>query len=148
MQYRLARLASILVLGCLGGCLGACTAQQHVKDVRADDADRVTVGTVQKEIRLGMSGADVASVLGSPNVVTTDSERRETWIYDKIATEVAYSKSGGSIVGLIFGGSGGGLGVGSTSSGATSTSQRTLTVVIKFDENNLVRDFSYHTSRF
>ena len=128
--------------------LFGCTAQQHVKDVRAEDADRVTVGTVQKEIRLGMSGADVASALGSPNVVTTDAERRETWIYDKIATEVAYSNSGGSIVGLIFGGSGGGLGVGTTSSGATSTSQRTLTVVIKFDENNLVRDFSYHTSRF
>jgi len=128
--------------------LAACTAQQHVKDVRAEDADRVTVGTVQKEIRLGMSGADVASVLGSPNIVTTDTERRETWVYDKISTEVAYSRSEGSIVGLIFGGSGGGLGVGSASSGATSTSQRTLTVVIKFDENNLVRDFSYHTSSF
>ena len=128
--------------------LVGCTAQQHVKDVRAEDADRVTVGTVQKEIRLGMSGADVATVLGSPNVVTTDTERRETWVYDKMATEVAYSKSGGSIVGLIFGGSGGGLGVGSSSSGATSTTQRTLTVVIKFDENQLVRDFSYHSSSF
>jgi len=144
MKHSLALLGSVLVMA----ALGACSAQQHVKDVRAEDADRVTVGTVQKEIRLGMSGADVASVLGSPNVVTTDSERRETWIYDKISTEVAYSKSGGSIVGLIFGGSGGGLGVGSTSTGATSTSQRTLTVVIKFDENDLVRDFSYHTSRF
>jgi outer membrane protein assembly factor BamE (lipoprotein component of BamABCDE complex) len=128
--------------------LTACTATQHVKDVRAEDADRVTVGTVQKEIRLGMSGADVATVLGSPNIVTTDTDRRETWVYDKITSEVAYSESGGSIVGLIFGGSGGGLGVGSTRTGATSTSQRTLTVVIKFDEDKLVRDFSYHTSRF
>jgi outer membrane protein assembly factor BamE (lipoprotein component of BamABCDE complex) len=116
--------------------------------VRSDDTDRVTVGTVQKEIRLGMSGAEVAEVLGSPNIVTTDTERRETWVYDKISSEVAYSKSEGSVVGLIFGGSGGGLGGGSTSAGATSTSQRTLTVVIKFDENKLVRDFSYHTSRF
>jgi outer membrane protein assembly factor BamE (lipoprotein component of BamABCDE complex) len=128
--------------------LSGCTARHHVEDVRADDADRVTVGTVQKEIRLGMSGAEVAEVLGSPNIVTTDTERRETWVYDKISSEVAYSKSEGSVVGLIFGGSGGGLGAGSTSAGATSTSQRTLTVVIKFDENNLVRDFSYHTSRF
>ena len=128
--------------------LAACTASQHVKDVRAEDADRVTVGTVQKEIRLGMSGADVATVLGSPNIVTTDTERRETWVYDKITSEVAYSKSEGSIIGLIFGGSGGGLGLGSTQKGATSTSQRTLTVVIKFDEDKLVRDFSYHTSRF
>ena len=128
--------------------LSGCTARQHVEDVRADDADRVTVGTVQKEIRLGMSGAEVAEVLGSPNIVTTDTERRETWVYDKISSEVAYSRSEGSVVGLIFGGSGGGLGGGSASAGATSTSQRTLTVVIKFDENKLVRDFSYHTSRF
>ena len=128
--------------------LSACTARHHVEDVRSDDTGRVTVGTVQKEIRLGMSGADVAEVLGSPNIVTTDTERRETWVYDKISSEVAYSKSEGSVVGLIFGGSGGGLGGGSTSAGATSTSQRTLTVVIKFDDNNLVRDFSYHTSSF
>ncbi len=129
--------------------LAGCTATQHADAVRsADDADRVTVGTVQKEIRIGMSAADVAEVLGSPNIVTTDSERRETWIYDKISSEVTYSRSSGSIVGLIFGGSGGGAGIGSASSGASSSSQRTLTVIIKFDEDSQVRDFSYHTSRF
>ena len=130
------------------GALFSCSATQHVKDVRAEDTDRLTVGTVQKEIRLGMSGADVAAVLGSPNIVTTDTERRETWVYDKISSEVAYSKSSGSIIGLIFGSSGGGLGAGSVQAGATSTSQRTLTVLIKFDDEGLVRDFSYHTSRF
>lgn len=143
------RLSSVSTLALALICtLSGCTARHHVEDVRADDADRVTVGTVQKEIRLGMSGAEVAEVLGSPNIVTTDTERRETWVYDKISSEVAYSRSEGSVVGLIFGGSGGGLGGGSASAGATSTSQRTLTVVIKFDENKLVRDFSYHTSRF
>lgn len=125
-----------------------CTASQHTEQVRGEETDRVTVGTVQKEIRMGMSAAEVAAVLGSPNIVTTDEERQETWVYDKISTEVAYSKSGGTIIGLIFGGSGGGLGAGSASSGATSTTQRTLTVVIKFDEEDRVRDFSYHTSRF
>lgn len=128
--------------------LGGCTASDHVQDVRAEDADRLTVGTVQREIRLGMSGAEVAEVLGSPNIVTTDEERRETWIYDKISSEVAYSRSGGAIVGLLFSSSGGGLGAGSKSAGASSTSQRTLTVVIRFDENDMVRDFSYHSSSF
>lgn len=143
------RLFSAATLTLLLVCaLPACSARHHVEDVRADDADRVTVGTVQKEIRLGMSGAEVAAVLGSPNIVTTDAERRETWVYDKISSEVAYSESGGSVIGLIFSSSGGGLGAGSTSAGATSTSQRTLTVIIKFDEDKLVRDFSYRTSRF
>jgi outer membrane protein assembly factor BamE (lipoprotein component of BamABCDE complex) len=126
-----------------------CSATHHVADVRAaDDIDRVTVGTVQKEIVIGMSAADVAAVLGSPNIVTTEEERQETWIYDKISTDVTYSRSSGSIVGLIFGSSGGGAGVGKTSAGSSSSSQRTLTVIIKFDGNSRVRDFSYHTSRF
>jgi len=126
-----------------------CSATHHAEDVRAaDDTDRLTVGTVQREIRLGMSAADVASVLGSPNIVTTDDQRLETWIYDKISSDVTYSRSSGTIVGLIFGSSGGGAGVGTTSAGSTSSSQRTLTVIIKYDADNLVRDFSYHTSRF
>lgn len=141
LSLALSALAALLTVG--------CSATHHAADVReADDVDRVTVGTVQKEISLGMSAADVATVLGSPNIVTTDDNRQETWIYDKISSDVTYSRSSGTIVGLIFGSSGGGAGVGSTSAGSTSSSQRTLTVIIKFDNDNLVRDFSYHTSRF
>jgi outer membrane protein assembly factor BamE (lipoprotein component of BamABCDE complex) len=133
--------ASLLISG--------CSATQHLADVRgAEEIDRVTVGTVQKEIRIGMAAADVASVLGSPNIVTSDDTRRESWIYDKISTEVVESRSSGTLVGLIFGSSGGGAGVGSMSGGARSTSQRTLTVIIRFDEAQRVRDFSYHTSSF
>lgn len=128
---------------------GGCSATHHAADVRAThDLDRTTVGTVQKDIRIGMAAADVAGVLGSPNIVTSDDERRETWIYDKISTDVAESRSSGTLVGLIFGGSGGGAGVGTMSAGARSTSQRTLTVIIKFDDAQRVRDFSYHASRF
>ena len=126
----------------------ACSASHHASEVRSDEGERVTVGTVQKEIVMGMSGAEVASVLGSPNIVSTDEDRNEVWIYDKISSDVTYSRSSGTVVGLIFAGGGGGAGVGSSSSGSTSTSQRTLTVIIKFDEFGQVRDFSYHSSRF
>ena len=126
-----------------------CSATHHAADVRAaDEADRITVGTVQKEVYIGMSAANVARALGSPNIVTSDDQRQETWIYDKVSSEVTYSRSNGTLVGLIFGGSGGGAGVGTTSAGATATSQRTLTVIIKFNGDNRVRDFSYHASRF
>jgi hypothetical protein len=47
-------------------------------------------------------------------------------------------------------GSAGGVGIGGgqRSSGAVSTSQRTLTIVLKFDAANRVADFAYHSSRF
>ena len=139
----------LLVLTLVSIVMAGCSAQHHAADVRAaEETNRVTVGNVQREIRIGMSAAEVAEVLGSPNIVTTDEQRNESWIYDKISSDVTYSRSSGNVVGLIFGSSGGGLGVGSTNAGSTSSTQRTLTVVIKFDENNMVRDFSYHSSQF
>jgi len=145
-----ARLLSVITIAILlGGC---ATAAQHRAAVQDDSADRVTVGKVQKEIRVGMSGAEVVEVLGSPNIVSTDEERREVWVYDKIATDTAYSSSQGGVSALIlgFGGSGGALGSGNygSSAGAASKSQRTLTIIIKFDTEGKVRDFAYHTSRF
>ncbi len=143
--FALLSICSLLLTGCN-------SAVYHRADVQDNSTDRVTVGTVQKEICVGMSSADVAQVLGSPNIVSTDEERREVWIYDKIATDKVYSSSSGGVNTLFLGvgaGVGGGMGVGgSSSAGASSTSQRTLTVIIKFDKRGKVRDFAYHTTRF
>lgn len=125
-----------------------CSATRHRADVAETTVDRITVGTVQNEIRVGMDAASVAEALGSPNIVSTDAERREVWIYDKFSSEVAYSRSDGMILGLIVGGTGGGAGSGGKSAGARSSSQRTMTVIIKFDLEHRVRDFAYRTSSF
>ena len=142
-------LIAILIVSCV-------SATQHRQDVSNTEADRISVGKVQREIRVGMSSAKVVEVLGSPNMVTTDEKRREVWVYDKIATDHAYSTSSGGISALIIGGISGGSGAGgggigsgfSKNTGAASTSQRTLTIIIKFDEENKVRDFAYRQSSF
>lgn len=136
--------------------VGCQSAGEHRAAVRDDSGDRLTVGTVQREIRVGMSGAEVLKVLGSPNIVSTDGRRREVWVYDKISTEQVYSRSSGGVsalvlVGALIGdGLAGGAGGGrySSNAGASSTTQRTLTVLIKFDDQKRVRDFAYHSSRF
>lgn len=101
--------------------------------------EKLTVAKVQKEIKVGMSSSEVVEILGSPNMVTTDSGRRETWVYDKISNnvEVRQSSLGGW---LLF--------YGSSSSYLRSSNQRTLTIIVKFDENAKVRDFAYRTSSF
>jgi outer membrane protein assembly factor BamE (lipoprotein component of BamABCDE complex) len=127
------------------------TAAQHRESVQNGPGERLTVGTVQREIKVGMTGAEVATVLGSPNIVTTDEERREVWVYDKVATESAYSESHGGVLALILvpgSVAGGALPNAGTSAGATSTTQRTLTVIIKFDKEGRVRDFAYHATTF
>lgn len=147
---------AMVVLAATLALLGCQSAAQHRQDVSDNSGDQLTVGAVQRDIEIGLSGAEVAQILGSPNVVTTDEQRREVWIYDKISTQSAFSNSSGSasagVAGIPFitGGLLGGVGsaTASGSAGAQETSQRTLTVVIKFDEAGLVRDYSYHTSRF
>lgn len=107
----------------------------------------LTVGTVQRDIYIGMSGAEVASVLGSPNIVTTDEYRNETWIYDKISSQSVDSESFGVTGSLRFLEDWGPIG-GTNRTNESSSSQRTLTVIIKFDDYGQVQDFAYHTSRF
>lgn len=111
-----------------------------------------TLGLVQKEIRLGMAQAEVAEALGSPNIVTRDGSGRDAWIYDKIATEVTYTRSrigaggsgaftpGASAILTLVGGS--------REKGTLRSTQKTLTVVVKFDDAAKVERFSYHASRF
>jgi outer membrane protein assembly factor BamE (lipoprotein component of BamABCDE complex) len=134
--------------------LSACqTPAQHMANVQsATDGDAISVGKVQREIRVGMTNAQVVEVLGSPNIVTTDEKRREVWVYDRIATDRAYSTSSGGVSALILGFGSGVAGAGgagfNSSAGASSTSQRTLTIIVKFDESARVRDFAYHQSKF
>jgi len=96
----------------------------------------LTTGVVQREIRKGMSAAEVAEALGSPNIVARDKNGRETWIYEKFAREV---RGGDSQYWLVFvwGGSRG-----------SATTQRTLTVIIKFDGDDLVSEFAFHSTSF
>ena len=119
---------------------GCTTAAEHQRQLGATAEREMTVGVVQKEIRAGLTEDQVAEILGSPNIVTRDAAGRETWIYDKIATEASYSTSGAYGTILILGGD--------TRAGATATTQRTLTVVIRFGTDGRVETFSYHASKF
>ena len=143
----------------LGGCMSAAEHQQQLGSTQ----DRVlTLGVVQKQIKPGISQADVAAALGSPNIVTGDNQNHETWIYDKVASEASYSQDSGNVAGdvsgtgnfgtynfpdngQIHGGISGGY---SKQAGAASMTQRTLTVIIKFNASNAVESVSYNSTKF
>ena len=141
------------------------TAAEHQQELGSTQEDKLTLGTFQASIREGMSQGDVAAAVGSPNIVTQDADGNDTWIYDKISTVSSYSDTsqsqstsiGGGAIG-IFGNVLGGIGLGaigggasqgsSGGAGASSQTQKTLTVVIKFDENHLVSKIRYQSSSF
>mgnify|MGYP001813913805 CR=1 FL=1 len=101
-----------------------------------DEGDRLTTGVVQREIRKGMSSAAVAEALGSPNIVATDEDGREVWVYERFAREVKSTDNNYWVV-FVWGGQ-----------REATTRQRTLTVIVKFDDKGLVRDFAYHSTSF
>lgn len=117
---------------------------------------QMTLGIVQRNIQVGTSQADVAVILGSPNIVTQDADGYETWIYDKVSSITSYGSSG---FGVGIGGLGGGYGSGGfggglanigyqKNGGTVQSVQKTLTVVLKFDSNKNVLSFTYHMSSF
>ena len=128
-------LASIALSGCYPTSL---MDQQKDMNAAKGEGDNLSIGKVQKEIKVGMSSSDVVTVLGSPNMVTTDDKRRESWVYDKVSTEGMASTSAGR----------GFLWFPADRNATVSRTQKTLTIVIKFDEKGMVRDFAYNTSKF
>lgn len=111
-----------------------------------------TLGLVQLQLRAGMSQTELAAAIGSPNLITRSGDGREAWIYDKVASETTHDgwRLGGGGLGSVTGGSAAFLGLpfGSREKSKTRTSQRTLTVVIRFTAAGVVESFSYHASQF
>ena len=122
----------LLLIVCLAVTpfLTGCTTGDPVYE------ENLTVAKAQREIKIGMTSAEVVEVLGSPNMVTTDDKRRETWVYDRVSSNVSTSQAGVWL--LVVGGS----------SAHRTQNQRMLTIIVKFDENSRVRDFAYRTSTF
>ena len=122
----------------LSALLFSCTTVYNTGSGSTDS--NLTVGKVQREIKKGMSGAEVAEALGSPNIVTQDANGDETWVYDKIATEANYTSNSEGLFLILYGKS--------STQQTASVTQKTLTVVVKFDNNKKVKEFSYHSSKF
>jgi outer membrane protein assembly factor BamE (lipoprotein component of BamABCDE complex) len=100
------------------------------------NSNDLTLGTVQSKIYKGQSQSAVMDVLGSPNIVTKDTQGREEWTYDRISTEKNSGSEGFWF--LLFG----------KSNASSSSSSKSLTVIIKFDENKNVLDFTYQSLKY
>ncbi|WP_219845990.1 hypothetical protein [Maribrevibacterium harenarium] len=84
--------------------------------------------------------SDVLEVFGAPNVTTRNGEGNEIWTYQRQAQiqESSQNNSFGTL--LIFGG-------GSSTAGFKNSS-RMITLIIKFDSNDVVIDYSSRESNF
>ena len=120
----------IIIISLTSIILFSCAAN------KPDDSNNLTLGTVQSKISKGQSQSSVMDVLGSPNIVTKDSQGREVWTYDRIFRDNE-AQSGGFWF-FLFG----------KSRSASSSSSKSLTVIITFDNNKNVLDYTYQSLKY
>ena len=117
-------LSSLLVLS-------GCASVQPIEKAN------LTPGMAKTKIIKGQTTQnEIIQVFGPPNIVTKNKSGNEVWTYDKVSVETGTSDVYGTL--LIVGGAG----------SRSSTSTRTFTLMIEFDEKDIVKDFSYRSSAF
>ena len=138
---------------------------------------RLTAGKVQQHVSKGMFSTDVVKALGSPNIITKDKMRKTTWVYDRVSTYHSKTNGGLNFVRMnandfvITGGIVAGTAAALSNSNPTNflisaaaiglatlinvqgdyeykTEQKTMTIILDFDENDKLSNFSYMYSSF
>ena len=124
----------LALIALISGC--ATVSSEPVSDPQT-----LTQGAVQMNLRVNeTTKAEVLETFGAPNVTTRDSSGREVWSYQRQAqvTESTRQSSGWSIF----------LAGSSQAASGFSTSSRMMTLIIKFNDNDVVSDFRSRASNF
>ena len=123
-------------------------------EVPVEKKDKLTLGKVQSQIKKGMSQTKVLEVLGSPNIVTKNSDGNEVWTYDKISSSQSSYNNASATYGqaqlgkgfwaFLFGGT--------TNSVQTNSNRdvesKSLTVIITYNNDKIVSDFTYQSLKY
>ena len=117
--------------------LTACVPLEPVSDL----GSQLTQGQVQMRLKVGeTTKAEVVEHFGAPNVTTRTGDGYERWSYQR-AAQVRQSQALAGSWFILFGGKA------SQTSGSAS-SARMITLIIDFDDTDVVRDFRSRTSNF
>lgn len=120
--YLTSTILSIFISGC------AYQAPLATIPARQIETQKITLGSVQSSVKKGASSSDVINALGSPNIVTSNQDGSEMWVYDKIVTEAEMASGQNTAV--------------------TTRSTRTMIVTIKFDKSQRVDTVSYRQTSY
>ena len=121
---------SIFITGCV-------TAPEPLTKKNSE----LTQGMVQMNLEVGKTTkADVIETFGAPNITTRDSSGNEVWTYQRQA-QVSQSSSSSGFIFVIIAGK-------SAEASGFETSSKMMTLIIKFDGNDIVTDFKSRESNF
>ena len=103
----------------------------------------LTLGLIQKNVQKGLTQTDILENIGSPNIITKNNKGNEVWTYDRISNEKRSNSLGLYLLNpfnWFF--------IGSSNSNRSTNSSKALTVIINYDENKRVIDYSYQSIKY
>jgi hypothetical protein len=151
-------IAMIVVCFAADGCVRAKAPDLPYS---SNQKSNLTAGMVKKYVKVGKATqSDLLSVFGAPNIITRDKSGHEVWTYDRqsmaSSSEIAAWNAGGTGAAMAGGLAGeavvGGGAVVGGSTGKSSTagqiSSTTFTLMIYFDEQDVVNDYRMQATQF
>ena len=160
--------AAVIACGCKAPAPQPLSPRADV-NARVDNPSAGTVerpsalsyGSVNATVKKNVTTqSDLLNLFGGPNISTTDAEGVETWVYERTSSMTdtaganesrdfaAFFGAGASIGPAVVGGGAGGGSHSGTDQRRTVNSVRTLTVVVKFNNDKTVKDVSSRASYF
>lgn len=121
-----------IILGFLILLTCSCGSYKYGTEGPAEKSN-LTMGTVKSRITKGKTTQDeILKLFGAPNLVSKNKSNHEVWSYNRMSVE---SKAGST---NFFTGQ----------RASESTSSRTFDLIITFDENETVTDYSVVSTAF
>ncbi len=156
-----ASLASLALAGCMSAPTlpppATAAPATTTQSPPAAAPSTLSYGLVTTQVQKGKTTqADLLQTFGGPNIATTDRDGTETWVYERTATQTdvqanTRAAQGTASLGAFFKyidlQAGGSVGT-SASASSTSSSVRSLTVIVKFAADKTVADYSVRASTF
>lgn len=113
------------------------TTQGCMKTTQPIQKSNLTAGMAKaKIIKEQTTQNDILEVFGAPNIITKNKSGNEVWTYDKVSVEKSNTDGYGTII------------VAGISQNRQSSSARTFTLMIEFDADDVVKDYSYRSAAF
>lgn len=104
----------------------------------------LTFAVVKTKVTKGVTTqAEILNILGSPNIITKNSDGNEVWNYARQSFDAESGSYGGGLFVLkAIGGAAYG------SKAFSSTSSATFDLILTFDKNDVVQNYTVITSQF
>jgi hypothetical protein len=156
----------VVVSAFMAGCMSmpnvdqpssAAQASPAMKAEPPAQASGLSYGMVTSQVQKNKTTQlELIQLFGGPDISSTDADGAEVWIYERKVSQTnsqAQSKEMAAALNLnVFFGSGnagaGGSAGKSASQSSTTSSMRSLTVIVKFNADKTVKDYSVRSSNY